>query len=412
MATFLDGVFFFYTFVGLYMLSMFMIIYLMNSKKIFDYPKGKIEPVSIVMPCYNESESVGGAIEALLNLDWPKDKLEIIIVDDASTDNSVEIIKRYAKKDSRIKLIVNKVNSGKAAGPKNIGAKAAKYDYIAFTDADSIPQRDALKKMIGFLQQDEKVGGVTCAVLANKGGNFIQKLQEIEYTVIAFGRKLLDCVDSVYVTPGPFCLYKKKVFMEVGMFDAKNMTEDIELVWRMLDYGYFARMCLATQVRATTPSTFKKWWKQRLRWNIGGNQTLWSYKGLVLRKGMLGAFIIPFFSLSLFIGLFGLGIFAYLMAKRLLIWYLSATYSVYVDTAILHLQDLSFSPSVLNYFGVILFLLGSGYTLFGLTVMNEKELRNKHVFTLIFYLSIYLMIYPFIMINALTQLLTGKYSWR
>jgi len=149
-------------FLGLYMLALFIFIYFPNRKKIFDCPEGKVEGVTIVMPSYNEAGEIGEAIESLLDLDWPKDKLEIIVVDDRSKDNSVEIIKKYVKKYKNVKLIINKVNSGGAAEPRNIGIRAAKYDYVAVADADSAPARNSLKKMIGFLQNDKKVGGVTC----------------------------------------------------------------------------------------------------------------------------------------------------------------------------------------------------------------------------------------------------------
>ena len=410
--TLIDFIFFFYIFIGLYMLSLFVFIYFPNRKKIYDYPKGKPEPVSIVMPCYNESEHIGEAIESLLNLDYPKNMIEIIVVDDKSQDNSVEVIKKYAKKYKNVRLIVNKRNSGGAAEPTNMGIMAAKHDYIAVADSDSTPSRDALLKMIGFLQQDKKVGGVTCAVLAKPPRTFMQKLQEIEYSVIAFNRKLLDLVDSVYVTPGPFALYRKKTLIEVGLFDTKNMTQDIEIVWRMLSKGYVARMSLATYVLSETPEKFRDWWKQRIRWNIGGTQTMIKYRKYALKSGMLGAFIIPFFSLSLFIGLFGLGLYVYLMTRRLLVAYLSTKYSIYANTAVLKLQDLSFTPSILNFFGVVLFLLGLSFTFLALAVIRKQyHLQNKNVFNIMFYVLVYLMIYPFIMITSLTKLITGKYSW-
>ena len=323
MGTFIDFVFFFYIFIGLYMLSLFLFIYYSNRKKIYEYPKGIYEKVSIVMPCYNEAEHIGKAIEALLSLNYPKDMIEIIVVDDKSTDNSAEVVREYVRKYGNVKLIVNKRNSGKAAEPTNIGIKAAKYDYIAVTDADSEPEKDALSKMIGFLQKDKKVAAVTCGVMSKKPVTFMQRLQTIEYTVIAFNRRLLDLVDAVYVTPGPFALYKKKVLLEVGLFDTNNMTQDIEIVWRLLSYGYKARMCLAARVYSETPKKFRQWWRQRIRWNIGGTQTLMKYKNMIFRRGMLGNFIVPFFSLSLFLGLFGLGIFLYIFSRRALISYLS-----------------------------------------------------------------------------------------
>lgn len=407
----IDFIFFFYMFIGLYMLSLFTFIYWPNRKKMYDYPKGKPEPVSIVMPCYNEGEHIGEAIESLLNLDYPKDMIEIIIVDDVSKDNSVEIIRKYTKKYKNVRLIVNKKNSGGAAEPTNIGIMAARYRYIAVADADSTPARDALLKMIGFLQKDKQVGGVTCAVLAKPPKTFMQRLQAIEYSVIAFNRKLLDLVDAVYVTPGPFALYRKKTLIEAGLFDRNNMTQDIEIVWKMLAKGYVARMCLATYVRSATPTRFRDWWRQRIRWNIGGTQTLIKYHGLVFKRGMLGAFIIPFFSISLFIGLVGLGLLTYLMTRRFLVAYLSAKYSIYADTAIIRLQDLSFAPSVLNFFGIVLFLFGVALTFLALSITKPHRLENNNIFNVMFYILIYLAIYPFIMLTALVKLVTGRYSW-
>ena len=213
---FVDFVFFFYAFIGLYMLSLMILIYFRNRKKMFDNPEGKPEPVSIILPCYNEEETIGKAIESLLSLNYPKDMLEIIIVDDKSTDNSVEIIKKYTEKNKNIRLIINKRNSGKAAEPTNMGIKAAKYDLVALSDPDSFPEKDALLKMIGFLQEDKQIAGVTCSVMVKNPKNFAGGLQALEYTIIAFARKLLDFIDAVYVTPGPFALYRKKVLFEVG----------------------------------------------------------------------------------------------------------------------------------------------------------------------------------------------------
>jgi len=407
----IELIFFVYTFLSIYMLSLFVILYLQSRKEMFSYPKGKVEPVSIVMPCYNEQKNIGLAIESLLNLKYPKDMLEIIIVDDKSTDNSVNIVRNYEKKYKNVRLIVNKRNSGGAAEPTNIGIKAAKYDYVAVADSDSTPDKDALLKMIGFLQQDEKVGGVTCSIQVKHRSKLIEKLQAMEYTVIAFTRKLLDTVDSVYVTPGPFALYKKSVLMEIGLFDVKNMTQDIEIVWRMLKNDYKARMCLSAKVHSVAPKTWKGWWKQRIRWNIGGTQTLLKHKSLVLRKGMLGLFIIPIFAISLFIGLIGLGLFTYLFIRRIMTYYLTIKYSAAVETAIFTFNDFNLSLSILNFFGISLFILGTLFVIMSFTVLKEKELRNNSKFALLIFLTIYLAIYPINLIVSLYKLTTGKYSW-
>jgi poly-beta-1,6-N-acetyl-D-glucosamine synthase len=408
---FIEGVFFFYMFVGLYMVSLFIFIYFPNRKKIFISPKSKPESISIVVPCYNEERTIGRTIESLLKLDYPKKMIEIIIVDDKSSDNSAKEAEKYAKKYSNIKLIVNEKNSGGAAEPTNIGVKAAKYDYIAVTDADSSPQPDALKKMLGFLQEDKRVAAVTCSVLVKNQKTFIQKLQSIEYVVIAFGRRILDMVDAVYVTPGPLALYRKKAIVEVGLFDPKNLTQDIEIVWRLIAYGYTARMALAAKVYSDAPTKFRQWWRQRIRWNIGGTQSILKHRKHIFRRGMLGAFIIPYFSASLFLGVFGLCLFIYLFSRRIFFYYLSSSYSIYAQTAVLTLQDLTFAPSVLNFFGAALLLLGGGFTLVMISVMKEKGVVNRKILNIIIYQIIYLSIYPLIMVAGLSRLIRRKYSW-
>lgn len=397
------------------MTSLLFLLYYHSRNKLFDYPSATPEPVSIIVPCYNASHRIGDVIDSLLALDYPKEMIEIIVVDDKSSDNSVEVVKKYTKKYSNVRLILNSRNSGGAAEPTNLGIKSARYDYVAVTDDDSTPEPDALRKMIGFLQKDKKVAAVTCAVLAKPGSSFIQKLQTIEYFVIALNRKLLDTVDSVYVTPGPFALYRKAALIKVGLFDTTNMTQDIEIVWRLLSNGYIARMCLAARVYSETPSRFAKWFKQRVRWNVGGAQCMVKYRSHLFRRGMLGAFIIPFFSFSLLLGVIGLGLFFYLIARRTITTYLATNYALYADSSLLYLQELSFSPSILNFFGVALFLLSLGFTLFGLGVMKDAALeprfRRRNLFNILFYLLVYLAIYPFIMITSLYKLVRGTYSW-
>jgi len=412
MFNFIELVFYIYLFIALYMTSLLIFIWLPNRKRLFDYPKGIPVPVSIVMPCYNESSTIAKALDSLLNLDYPKDLIEIIVVDDRSKDNSVEIVKRYVQKyPGKIKLMINSRNSGGAAEPTNIGVKAAKYEFIAVTDADSAPERDALIKMIGFLQADRKVAAVTCAVMAHGASTFMQKLQMIEYSIISWSRKLLDCIDAVYVTPGPFALYRKSVLLNVGLFDTKNMTQDIEIVWRLRSAGYSARMCLAARVYSETPQKFRQWWRQRVRWNIGGTQAIVKYKSLIFRKGMLGAFIIPFFSFSLFLGLFGLGLFIYLMTKKVLVKFLVTKYSLYGGTTLLRFQDLNIQPTVLNFFGVVLFIWAFIFVLIGLSIMDMRGRKETNLFNIFYYQLIYLAIYPIIMITALYKYLRGKYSW-
>jgi cellulose synthase/poly-beta-1,6-N-acetylglucosamine synthase-like glycosyltransferase len=190
------------------------------------------------------------------------------------------------------------------------------------------------------------------------------------------------------------------------------MTQDIEIVWRMHMHGYKARMCLDTKVESVTPYKLRDWWKQRIRWNIGGTQCILKYRKQVFKKGMLGNFIIPLFTATLFIGLLGLFLFAYLMARRIILSYITAQYSLAANTAIIRMSELSFTPSVLNFFGVVLFLLGLGFTLFALGKVQNRHMQEKqNLFNISVYSLIYLAIYPIIMVASLYKYVRGKYSW-
>jgi cellulose synthase/poly-beta-1,6-N-acetylglucosamine synthase-like glycosyltransferase len=190
------------------------------------------------------------------------------------------------------------------------------------------------------------------------------------------------------------------------------MTQDIEMTWNIMAHGYYARMCLDAKVYAASPSTIKSWWKQRIRWNLGGIQTLFKYKKKWF-KGMLGMFVMPLFALGMGLGVFGIGLMAYLLIKRFVVGYLATKYSLYASTAILSLGDFTFAPSILNFFGVVSFILGFWFTIFGLAVMKANDLRGKkNIFNLAFYLIVYLIVYPFTFLTAVYQMIRGKYSWR
>jgi len=407
---FIDFIFLFYIFVGFYILSLFLIIYFQGRKKIFEYPKCIQEPVSIVIPCYNEGESIEDTIKHILNLNYPKKLLEIIIVDDCSTDNSWEIIQKY-KKIYQIKVLRTEKNSGSAATPRNIGIKAAKSKYVLVIDADSIPEKDSLNKMLGFMQQDSLTAAVTPIILTKPPKTFIQKMQHIEYDVIAFIRKLLGIIDSIYVTPGAFALYRRDAIIKVGMLDPKNMTEDIEIIWRFLANGYNAKMSFAAKSYTETPSTFKSLLKQRERWNIGGYQTLNKYKKLIFKRGMLGNFIIPYFAFSLLLNIAGICLFIYLIAKRILVYALSLKYSIQAASSLFYLEQMKTYPSTISFLGAALLIFAVCMTLFSIAIIKTIEARKRNALNMLVYLSVYSLIYPLITIKSLIRVARGNYKW-
>ena len=386
-------------------------IYLRNKNDFFSYPTAlKKYTISVVVPAFNEGKSIKETIQHIFASDYEHIS-EVIVVNDCSTDNTREIVESLLKKYKKLQLINNKKNLGNAAASQNVGLKDARGELIAIVDGDSFPAPDAIRKMVGYFD-DEKVGAVTCPVLARNHSKFFEKLQAIEYKAISFGRKLLEYVDAIYVTPGPLALYRKKALDMIGGFDEKNLTQDIEATWHLAHEGWNRRMCLDTHVSSVVPSTIKPWWKQRRRWNVGGLQCIAKYKSALGKKGMLGMFIIPFFIINLFLGLFGLAIFFYVAARNILSKFLFTQYSLQAGTPLLTVDALYITPSFLNYLGIVLFIAGLLYILLILSILKEKIMQKENILNIPFYLICYLILYPFIMIDALWHYYNGKKVWR
>jgi len=407
---FLPYVYLTYMFISLYMLILFLMLYIRNKDNFFSYPHSKKEySVSFIVPAYNEEKTIEDTLKHIFDIDYDNIK-EVIVVNDCSKDNTTKIVKNLLKKYKKLKLLNNKKNLGKAGG-LNRALKIAKGELIAVVDADSYPSSDSLKKMVGFFEEKD-VGAVTCQILSRNKNKFFERLQAIEYQVIAFTRKLLDFVDAIWCTPGPLALYRKKALEDINGFDEYSMTEDIEATWHLASRGWHRRMCLDASVSSTVPQTIKPWFKQRRRWNVGGLQSIYKYRKSIGRQGMLGAFIIPFFIIGLFLGLIGLSIFFYLLIRNTISRYLLTVYSIETNTPILTIENFYITPSFLNYLGIILFLFGLIFTLIMLSILNEKILKKENILTIPFYMIVYLTVYPFIMITAIWHAFRGKRIWR
>ena len=147
---------------GLFTTVFFIMTFIEYKKKLQDpyvNPTDKNLPkVSILVPAYNEEKAIVRTIKSLQELNYPKDKVEIMVIDDGSNDRTYELSKKLAKEDSRI-IVYTKQNGGKGSA-LNYGIAKAKGEFIISMDADSFASKDALIHMIGYFQ-DKKVMAVT-----------------------------------------------------------------------------------------------------------------------------------------------------------------------------------------------------------------------------------------------------------
>ena len=284
---------------GLFTTLFFLFTLIENRKEITKGYTKKFPKVSILIPAYNEERTLYKTVSSLLRLDYPKDKLEIIVIDDGSTDNTFMIAKKFVSQGVKA---YTKKNEGKGK-TLNFGLKRATGTLIGCLDADSFVSRDSLKKIIAYFD-DSKVMAVTPSLKVYKPKNILQRIQMVEYLVGIFLRKMFALLGSIHVTPGPFSIYRKEFFDKYGGYDEDNLTEDIEIALRILSKGYDIENSVDASVYTVAPYNLKSLFKQRVRWYTGFAENILRYRHLFSRRyGNLGLFILPgsFFTVLLVI---------------------------------------------------------------------------------------------------------------
>ena len=227
----------------------------------------KEEDVTILIPIYNAKRMIKETIKSIENQQYCG-KIYINIIDDGSTDGSLELLKSM-ELSPNITLIESK-HKGKAFA-LNKGLEKVKTDYVITVDSDTILHPLAVRNIMNKLVNSNKktVATAGCLLVKNAKKSFITKLQEWDYTLGIFGVKLVQGnYNSTLVAQGAFSAYKTKMLREIGGWQ-NCVGEDIVLTWQLLSKGYetnFAKKAIAfTEV----PEKFKNLGKQRKRWARG-----------------------------------------------------------------------------------------------------------------------------------------------
>jgi cellulose synthase/poly-beta-1,6-N-acetylglucosamine synthase-like glycosyltransferase len=268
-----------------------------------EIPPEKYLSVTIIVPAWNEEHTLARTIDSLLALDYPKEKLRILIVDDGSTDRTYEVAQSYA--NPPFVRVLRKTNGGKHTA-MNLGIAMATTDLVGCLDADSFVDRNALKEIVSYFGQED-VMAVTPSVQIHHPGTFIRRIQAVEYMIGEFTRKIFSRFNGLYVTPGPFSIYRRVVFEKIGGFVHGYGTEDMEMAMRMQANHMRIENAHTALVFTVSPSSYRALYKQRVRWVTGFlKNTFYTYRYMFFNKkyGNLGMLTMPFAFLSIFIALF------------------------------------------------------------------------------------------------------------
>lgn len=377
-----------------------------NSSKPAYYPT-----VSIIVPCWNEEFTIGGTLHSLLNLDYPKNKLEIIAIDDGSTDGTWAALQKFTQYP-QIKVF-HKENGGKHTA-LNFGLTQSQSEVVGCLDADSFVHKDALSTIAHYFE-DKATMAVTPSVKIYTPETILQKIQSVEYGWGIFIRKILSYLGALYVTPGPFSIFRREVFEKVGPYRHAHNTEDMELAMRMQAHHMKIANAHNAVVYTVAPRTLPKLITQRVRWTYGFIKNVIDYKFIFFRKqyGNLGIFILPVASVSIVTGI-------YVISQSVINTLISLSHFIQ-KTAI---TGFDFEPSTMN-FSIDLFsintefvALASGIAFLGTFIMilvSRKMANGKLTFgmDLVYFTTLYTFIAPLWLIKAVyNALFSIKTTWR
>lgn len=399
-------------FIGIYIVIFWLLTFIEyfeeKPKRLRKYPK-----VTVGIPAYNEEECIEKTINSVLELDYPAKSLEVIIVNDGSTDKTEQIVNdTIAKNKDRNIRLINQKNSGKGAA-LNKALKTAEGEFFVVLDADSFVHRDSLKKMIPRFE-DKEVAIVLPLMKISTPKSFLQKIQWSEYLINFFYKSLMGTLNCVHVAPGPFSAYRKKVLEDVNGFDENNLTEDLEVTLRIHKLHYKVVQLLDAEVYTNAPDTLKGFYKQRNRWYKGTMFNMFNYKWMVFNKsyGDFGMLQMPrvFISGFLAVSLLMLGLYRFVF--KILFDHVYRWSKINFDLlSVIKNAKLNFSWIQINFtnlfFLLVAIILGGIVIYYAHRFTKEKMLRYG-ILSLPAYLLLYSILVSGVWLGVFIEMLLQK----
>jgi cellulose synthase/poly-beta-1,6-N-acetylglucosamine synthase-like glycosyltransferase len=235
-------------------------------------PPGGWPTVSLIVPAHNEEDVIEGSLRQFLALRYPRDRLQVIVVNDASTDRTGEICDRVARRTKRLTVIhvpPGLGGRGKAVALNRALACAAS-ELVAVYDADTRPRPDALRRLVRAVRGDDCVAAVGRLVKVPRGRSLLNRLCGLEWMAFQWtfqaGRSRLA---GVTLLPGTNYVVKASIVRALGAWDPRALTEDLELSVRLYNAGSRAAFAPDAVAEEHDPVSLAVWMRQRTRWVLG-----------------------------------------------------------------------------------------------------------------------------------------------
>ncbi len=375
--------------------------------------------VVIAVPCWNESQTVEKTLVSLLNLNYPKDKLQIWAIDDGSKDNTLEILKKCKiEHDKHNQIMVETKENGGKHTVLNYVLEKTKSEIFGCLDADSYVFPDTLKNML-LNFEDKNVMAATPMLIVRKPVNLLQAIQSVEYNFGLLLKRIFGAINGIHVTPGPFSLFRKEVFEKIGGYRPAHNTEDMEITFRMQKNFMKIVSSVDAYVETSTPPTLYKLYRQRLRWTQGFMQNSIDYREMIFRPkyGTVALFTIPlgWIGISMVVYMFFFYIYHLILNLTKLLKHFQATGLDFHIVSLNHffteyISQIYYSTSTIVLLAIPLIISSFTFILIGHNLSRPESRRLRYIFYFIF---LWEFIIPFWFIRALFNTITNRSGeWR
>lgn len=413
MDLFYNIAFYIFAFLSVYVQVFFLVTFLEKRKDIVKHPDNckldRYPTVTVAVPCYNEEATIDKTVKSLLSLDYPKDKLFLFLVDDGSKDNTWKVLEQF--KDHPNIKIFHKENGGKHTA-LNLALDNTTTEFFGCLDSDSFVHPQSLLRIMKTFERVPNAMAIAPSIIVYNPKNIIQTAQKVEYDMAVYTKKMLGFMGGIHVTPGPFSIFRKKVFDELGNYRKAHNTEDQEIALRMQEHGYKIDHCPDAYVYTCAPNSIAKLYRQRLRWIYGFIKNLIDYRRLLFKKryGSVALFTLP----SGIISIIGVMFLSFTVVYN----FINFLYHKIIQWQVVGISPSSYhfkfdwfflSTKAVLFLSLILYILVIISVAIGRKLAGEEK---KFSFTIIYFIVVYSVIAPFWMLKAIYNAIRShESSW-
>jgi len=269
--------------------------------------------VSILIPARNEEAVLGRLLQRITELTYPKDKIEVVVIEDASTDNTGRIAEEFEETYNYFKVVHRGSNIGGKgkSSALNEGLKHARGEILICFDADYYPQIDITEKLTAYFV-DPEVGAVQGRItVLNEPTTLVSRLAALEriggYRVDQLARDDLGLIPQYAGTVGGF---RRSLIEFLGGWDTKVLAEDTDLTFRVYLAGYKVRYVNEAECYEEAVENWRSYWRQRHRWAKGHMQCFFKHslpllksRNLRLREKLDGLLLLNVYFVPILVGL-------------------------------------------------------------------------------------------------------------